>query len=36
MALRLENIARYAVSFVGAAAVTALLIANSVSMGPVA
>jgi hypothetical protein len=36
MALRFENFARTAVSFVGAAAVTALLIANSISLGPVA
>lgn len=36
MALRFENLARCAVSFAGAAAVTALLIANSISMGPVA
>lgn len=36
MALRFENLARYAVSFVGAATVTVMLIANAVSMGPVA
>lgn len=36
MPLRFENFARYAVSLAGAAVFTALLIANSVSLGPVA
>ncbi len=36
MAIRFESLARYAVSSVGAAAVTVLMIANTVSMGPVA
>lgn len=36
MTLRLENLARYAVSLAGAAAFSALLIVNSVSVGPVA
>lgn len=36
MALRFENIARNAVALVGAFGFTALLIAHSISMGPVA
>lgn len=36
MTVRFENIARYAFSLVGAAGVTLLMIANTVSMGPVA
>jgi hypothetical protein len=36
MALRFENFARYAVSLVGAAAFTAVLIVNSGSFGSVA
>lgn len=36
MVLRLESLGRYAFSLVGAAAFTAVLIANTVSMGPVA
>jgi hypothetical protein len=36
MALRFEAFSRYAFSLVGAAAFTAVMIANTVSMGPVA
>lgn len=36
MALRFETFTRYAFSLVGAAAFTAVMIANTVSMGPVA
>ena len=36
MALRFESLSRYAFSLLGAAAFTAVLIANTVSMGPVA
>lgn len=36
MVLRFESLSRYAFSLVGAAAFTAVLIANTVSMGPVA
>ncbi len=36
MALRFEDFSRYAFSLVGAAAFTVVMIANTVSMGPVA
>lgn len=36
MAIRYEDLSRYAVSLFGAAAFTAVLIANTLSMGPVA
>lgn len=36
MALRFENAARYLVSLAGAAAFTVVMIANTVSLGPVA
>jgi hypothetical protein len=36
MALRFDSLSRYAFSMVGAAAFTAFLIANTLSMGPVA
>jgi hypothetical protein len=36
MALRSEAFARYALSLVGAAAFTVVMIANTVSLGPVA
>jgi len=36
MTIRFENAARYAVSLVGALGFTAILIANTLSMGPVA
>lgn len=36
MALRFENIARSAVALLGATAFTLLMIANTVSLGPVA
>lgn len=36
MALRFESFARYALSLVGAAAFTAILIVNSGTIGPVA
>lgn len=36
MTVRFESLARYAVSFAGAAAFTMVLIANTISMGPVA
>lgn len=36
MAIRFESLARYAVSFAYAAAFTLVLVANTISMGPVA
>lgn len=36
MAIRFEDLSRYAFSLLGAAAFTAVLIANTVGMGPVA
>lgn len=36
MAIRLENLARHAAALVGAAALSILLIANSISVGPLA
>lgn len=36
MALRFDSFSRYAFSLLGAAAFTAVLIANTISMGPVA
>lgn len=36
MALRFESLARTSVAFAGAAAFTLMLIANTVSLGPVA
>lgn len=36
MALRFETFARSAVAFVGAAAFTLMMVANTVSLGPVA
>lgn len=36
MALRFDSLSRYAFSLFGAAAFTAVLIANTLSMGPVA
>lgn len=36
MAVRFEDLSRYAFSLLGAAAFTAVLIANTVGMGPVA
>ena len=36
MAIRFDDLSRYAISLAGAAVFTALMIANTVSMGPVA
>ena len=36
MALRFESLARTAIAFVGAAAFTLMMVANTVSLGPVA